>query len=338
MKIISSFIVLILFFGSLHLLLSVGAEIPLKPDKNFPRWLTADSVRTDQTSGITFLKEDEGKKIFLLADDIGDLWRLSIARDTIFNLKKLVFSGAVQNYLAKFPKKDFEEIAYDKFTGDVFVSIEGNVPSIKEYVGIYQLKFSGNNFFADTIVSFKKIQIEPKKLFLKYIGNNIGYEGLAVSEKYLFLGLEGFEHKSIFSDCSMIFIVDKASKRIIKQLNTRNYKIQTICGLFCEGNNTLWGIDRNNAKIFRIKLNEKLDISELTYYDAKGIIPNYKDYNYGAALESITMDNNANLYLVDDPWKKVFIPSTATLENLDTLTRANFTQFTPIIYKYKVII
>ncbi|MFA6979820.1 MAG: hypothetical protein WC209_10910 [Ignavibacteriaceae bacterium] len=337
MKIINIFAVLLLIFGSLHLLLSGGDEIPLKPGKNFPRWIKTVDTRTDQTSGITFLKEDEGKKYFLLVDDIGDIWRFSIARDTIFNLKKLVFTESVQKYLANFPKKDFEEVVYDKFTGDIFVSVEGNYPEIQKYVGIYQLKFSENNFFADTIVSFKKISVTPQKLFLKYVDNNIGYEGVAVSEKYLFLGLEGFEKKSVFSDSTMIFVVDKKSKRIVKQLSTRNYKIQTICGLYCEGNSTLWGIDRNNSKIFRIKLNEKLDISEVKYYDVKGIIPNYNDYSYAAALESITMDNNANLYLIDDPWKRVFIPAKSTLENLDTVTQSNFRQFIPIIYKFKII-
>ena len=337
MKIINIFAVLILIFGSLHVLLFFGDDLPLKPDKHYPRWLKTVDAHTDQTSGITFLKEAEGKKNFLLADDIGDLWRFSIARDTIFDFKKLVFSESVQNDLAKFPKKDFEEIVYDKFTGNLFVSIEGNLPEVKKYVGIYQLKFQRNDLFADTIVSLEKVQIHPQKLFLKYVDNNIGYEGLAVSEKYLFLGLEGFESKSGFSDSTVIFIVDKNSKRIIKQLSTRHYKIQTICGLYCEGNTTLWGIDRNNAKIFRIRLNDQLDIKEVKYYDAKGIVPGYKAYNYAAALESITMDNNANLYLVDDPWKKVFVPAASTLKNLDSLTRANFTQFIPIIYKFKVI-
>ena len=337
MKIINIFAVLLLIFGSLHLLLSGGDEIPLTPGKHFPRWLKNDTVITNQTSGITFLKEDGGGKYFLLADDIGDLWRFSITRDTIFNLKKLVFAESVQRFLDNFSKKDFEEIVYDKFTGDILVSVEGNLPGIEKYVGIYQLKFSENNLFADTIVSFKKISISPQKLFLKYVGNNIGYEGLAVSEKYLFLGLEGFEDKSVFSDSTMIFVVDKKSKRIVKQLNTRNYKIQTICGLYCEGNHTLWGIDRNNAKIFRIKLSEKLDIVEVKYFDAKAVIPEYKDFSYGAALESVTMDNNANLYLIDDPWRKVFVPSKSILDNLDTLTRSNFKHLIPIIYKYKVI-
>ncbi|MDO8260099.1 MAG: hypothetical protein Q7T50_01215, partial [Candidatus Magasanikbacteria bacterium] len=222
MKIINIFAVLILIFGSLHVLLFLGDDLPLKPDRHYPQWLKTVDMHTNQTSGIAFLKVAESKKYFLLADDIGDLWRFSIAQDTIFELKKLAFSESVQNFLAKFPKKDFEEIAYDKFTGDIYMSIEGNIPEVEKYVGIYQLKFSGNNFFADTIVSLEKIQIYPQKLFLKYVANNIGYEGLAVSEKYLFLGLEGFENKSVFSDSTMIFVVDKKSKRIIKQLSTRN--------------------------------------------------------------------------------------------------------------------
>jgi len=336
MKIINIFAILILIFGSLHVLLFFGDDLPLKPGKHYPRWLQSADTNTDQTSGITFLKEAEGRKYFLLADDIGNIWRFSTARDTIFHLQKLAFSQKAQNYLANFPKKDFEEISYDKFTGDVYLSIEGNFPQVEKFVGIYKVKFKENNLFADTIEAIEKLEILPQKLFLKYVANNIGYEGMAVSEKYIFLGLEGFENKSVFSDSTLIYVVDKKSKRIIKQLSTRNYKIQTICGLYCEGNNTLWGIDRNNAKIFRMKLNEKLDITEVKYFDAKGTIPGYKNESYAAALESITMDNNANLYLVDDPWKKVFVPAKSILEKLDERTVNNFTKFIPIIYKYKL--
>lgn len=336
MKIINILAVLLLIFGSMHVLLFLGDDLPLKQSKNFPRWLQSSDTHSDQTSGITFLKEADGKKIFLLADDIGSIWRFSIARDTIFHLEKFSFAPNVLSFLNTFAKKDFEEIVYDKFTGDVYLSIEGNFPKVEKDVGIYKLTFNNDLIQADTITSIVKVAIQPKSLFLKYVDNNIGYEGLGVSEKYLFLGLEGFEKASIFSDSTLIFVVDKSTKQIIKQLSTKSYKIQTVCGLYCEGNNTLWGIDRNNAKIFRIKLDEKLNIKEVKYFDAKGTIPRYRGESYASALESITMDNNANLYLVDDPWKKVFIPAKSILQKLDAATVDNFTHFIPVIYKYKM--
>ena len=52
------------------------------PDNYYPRWLKTDSYRTNQTSGITFISEDEsGNDEFILIDDIGKLHRLQILQD-----------------------------------------------------------------------------------------------------------------------------------------------------------------------------------------------------------------------------------------------------------------
>jgi hypothetical protein len=46
------------------------------------------------------------------------------------------------------------------------------------------------------------------------------------------------------------------------------------------------------------------------------------------------MDSQNNIFLVDDPWKTFFIPSTEILNQLDSLTVNHFRNFVPVIYKY----
>ena len=91
-----------------------------------------DSIHSDQTSGITFIKStSQNKKIFLIADDIGKIYHFKIQNDTIFTFEPVHFSPQVIAYLDTFPKADFEEIVYDKYTGNVYLSIEGNAPDPK---------------------------------------------------------------------------------------------------------------------------------------------------------------------------------------------------------------
>ena len=66
-------------------------------------------------------------------------------------------------------------------------------------------------------------------------------------------------------------------------------------------------------------------------------IPGYNQFEYVAALESITMDNNKNIYLVDDPWRMFYVPREIVLKKLDNETVSNFKKFIPIIFKFKLI-
>jgi hypothetical protein len=47
------------------------------------------------------------------------------------------------------------------------------------------------------------------------------------------------------------------------------------------------------------------------------------------------MDDDDNIYIVDDPWKEVFVPEEEILDQLDNETINNFKEFIPIIFKYK---
>ena len=315
-------------------------NLKIQEDPAYPRWLESGSYFTEQTSGNCFLGLDkEGNKNFLLADDIGKIHHFKIKNDTIFSFSTVIFSEKVRTYLRPFPKWDFEEIVYDKYTNSVYISIEGNNPDPQKYVGIYRLFFNNDNVYSDTVVGIEKLNIKPQSLFLKYIANNIGYEGLTVDRNFFYLGLEGFSSSGIFGDSTFLFLVDKKDLRIIKQIDTKPLGIHTICGLYSDKDNSVYGVDRNNKKLFHLLFDKsgehKIRKFELT--DISTNIPGYSIYDYVAAIESITMDDKKNIYFIDDPWKTFYVPQKNILEKLDSKTVYNFKKFIPIIYKFKLI-
>lgn len=311
-------------------------ELKIKPDAGYPRWIISASDSARQTSGIIFIGQKNNVKHFLLADDIGLIHHLQIENDTVFTITPVRFSKSFSEYLADFPKKDFEEITYSPKENAVYLSIEGNKPDPAKFTKILKLTFYNNDVLSDSITAFSEVAFNPQSLFTKYVRNNIAYEGLAVDDDYLYLGLEGFSEKDVFADSTIIFVVDKKSGSFVKQINTKNFGIGTVCGLFSDKNKSLYGIDRNNKKLFHITLNSSLEVESYSLTKVPTSIPGYKDLDYVASLESVTIDNKDNIYLVDDPWPRFYTPAASTLSKLDTATVSNFKNLVPIIYRFKL--
>lgn len=301
-------------------------------DNAFPIWLKKDSIRTDQTSGIAFVKNENGNQIFILSDDVGDLFKLSLKDDSISSLDKINFSPVAEEFLSRFPKADFEEIFYDKADEKFYLSIEGNGENFLEFAGIYRLTFSQS---MDSLLNIAKLEIKNFDKASQFFENNIAIEGLASDSAFFYLGLEGFSRNGIFADSTLIFIVSKKEKELVKIISTGKYNIHTIGGLFHD-NNFLWGVDRNSRKIFRLKFDDNLDISEVALSDITAVIPKYNELQYTASFEAITMDDLGNLFLIDDPWKKFFIPSPEVFKELDNSTKDNFQNYIPILFKFKI--
>lgn len=314
------------------------SEPRIHPDKNYPRWLMNDDYHPSQTSGITFLRQlNDGTKEFLLADDIGDIHRLFIKYDTIFTFRKIEFDQEVSDYLKDFPKWDFEEILYDKYTSQVYITIEGNGKQHRLFHGIYRLHFKNDDVFRDTVLSIEKLNFHPSEQFYDMLSPNTGYEGLAVDENYFYIGLEAIlTAGKAFSGHTLIRIADKRSLTIIKEISTDTIGIATIGGLYSDENFSVWGIDRNKRNVFKFKLDEYLNIVENNSFGISAVIPNYQQVEYTASLESITVTADHNLFMVDDPWYERFIPPEEILKVIDRKTVDNFKNFIPIIYKYYI--
>jgi len=313
-----------------------SSEVKIYPAENYPRWLMNDVYHTNQTSGMTFLTEkDDCSLEFLLADDIGKIHRLFIKDDTLFSFSEIKFSDEVTNYLADFPKIDFEEIFYDRFTDDIYLTIEGNGEDHLLYHGIYKLKFKDNDFFQDSVIALEKLVFEPQELFYSNLAPNIGYEGFASDENYFYLGLENaLTAEGAFSGYTIIRIADKDSLTIVKEISTENLDISTVCGLYSDENFSLWGIDRNHRKVFKLLFDEYFNIVDLTFFEIKTLIPEYNHFEYVGSLESITVASEKFLFLVDDPWHTYFIPPNEILDKLDESTINNFKNFIPVIHKF----
>ena len=318
------------------IILAQNNQISLELASGYPQWLETDNYRTDQTSGITFIKSESGKKYFLLADDIGKIHML-IIKDKKIDLYPITFADSAKEFVNSLPKADFEEITFDSSTNSVYLSIEGNGNNFNEFVGIYKIHFTEDKIPYKEISYFEKLNFTPSELFYKYTDKNIGYEGFAVNENYFYLGLEGLVKNYQFADSTYIFIARKSDYLIVKQISTKSFGIHTICGLYSDSNNSLWGIDRNQRKIFHLILDENLDVKNFNLYDCSTQIPGYPELNYKPSLESITIDDENNIYLIDDPWKEVYVPEQETLNKLNTNTIENFKKFVPIIFSYKII-
>jgi hypothetical protein len=312
-------------------------DFNLKPHKSYPRWLSSGNFNADQASGITFLKETpDGEKYFLLADDTGGILRLRISKDTAFSIQPIVFAQKFEAYIDTFPKADFEEIVYNKKSNEVYLSIEGNGNNPEWYAGIYKIFFKDDNVFSDTLNDISRIKITPETEFKHYIKDNIGYEGFTVDDNYMYLGLEGFKQGNIFADSTVLFIADKISNKIIKQINTKPLGIHTICGLYSDKNYSVFGVDRNNKTFFHILFDKNLKIIDTELTKIITSIPAYPEFDYVVSIESVTMDLQKNVYFVDDPWKTFFIPSKDILNQLDSLTVNRFRNYVPVIFKYSL--
>jgi hypothetical protein len=315
-----------------------STKFRISPSENYPRWLMNEAYHTSQTSGITFLsKSDDGILQFLLADDIGKIHRFFIKDDTLFSFSEIKFNKEVTNYFADFPKLDFEEIFFDKFSGNIYLTTEGNGENYLRYHGIYRLRFKDNNVFQDSVFGIEKLDFEPQEVFYRSLKQNIGYEGFTADENYFYLGLENVQTaEGNFSGNTVIRIAEKNSLEIIKEISTENIGIATISGLYSDENFSLWGIDRNSRKVFKLIFDEYFRIVEINFFEVKTVIPRYNNFEYVGSLESIAIISDKFLFMSDDPWQKYFIPPDEILNQLDETTKDNFKKFIPVIYKFEI--
>ena len=311
-------------------------SVKISTAESYPRWLMNNDYHTSQTSGVTFLKNSADSTMqFLLADDIGYIHRFFIKNDTVFSFSEIRFSREIMDYLAAFPKLDFEEIFFDKSAEIVYLTIEGNGEDYLSFHGIYKLEFNNNDISQDLITGMEKLDFEPSEIFYDKLGANIGYEGFTADENYFYLGLENIQtSEGNFSDHTVIRVADKNTLEFVKEISTEKLGISTICGLYSDRNYSLWGIDRNNKRIFKLKLDQYFNVQELNSFEVKTVIPGYNNLEYAGSLESITIAADKFLFLVDDPWQAHFIPPDEILNQIDESTKENFKKFIPVIYKF----
>ncbi len=316
----------------------------IQPVDGYPVWMKDASGRqTNQTSGLFYAGEKDGMKIFVGADDIGKINRIAIDERVSppeLTINEIVYSDEVHSLLKKFKKSDMEDISFDKKNNKIYISIEGHeynpeYPEMyKQKEGIYETTFNKDILTFDTLLTIRKLEF-PKELY-SYTYDNIGFEGLAVTDNYFFLGLENFQiTEAMFSDSTILYVFNRKTKEL-KSLGTRDLKISTICGLYAADDYNLYGIDRNRRSMFYIKFNPDFTVQHFEIREMNLCIPFHKDINsvIGIAAESITFDNEGKIYVAVDPWKELYKPDITDRRKLTSEEMENFNNLTPILYKF----
>lgn len=334
-------LILIIAFIVFNILVNGKVE----PVDNYPLWIIDSSGKhTEQTSGIYYLGTDNGKKVFLTCDDIGKLNKLIIDENktpTEIDIINIYFSKQVEDVFSNFKKKDFEGVAFEKDRNKIYLSVEGyaydkkDPMTFKKYEGIYELSCNKNSLEFDSLLSIKKLNLSETTF--EYTQDNVGIEGVAVTDNYLFLGLENCRNRlQNFTDSTFLYIVDRKTNDVIK-VSTKNLNIFTICGLYAVSDFELIGIDRNARSMFRILFNSDFSIDDIEIKEIDLQIPNHKNINQilGVAPESITFDEQDNIYVIIDPWRDYYKPDSQDRKFLSEKEINYFEESIPIIYKFK---
>lgn len=323
------------YFLLIYFLFNLFNPIKLTLDENYPIWLKDNGKHTDQTSGIAFIGAKNGAKYFLVCDDIGKIHRIKLKNNRV-DIETIEFDKEVEKFLDKFQKMDFEEIVFDKFANRVFLSIEGNGINYRNEVGIYEIRFKNDDIFSNKITGISKVYFPEWNEISKFTDQNVGFEGVAVSKTKIFLGLEGFQFGQIFLDSTMLYVIDKDSKKLIKEISTKKLGIHTICGLYALDDYHIFGIDRNQQNFFEIKFDGKYNPESIELIKLELPVPKKKELKYVASIESITLDDENCIYVIDDPWKKFYVPDPEILNQLNKGDQENFKDFIPLLFKYKL--
>lgn len=301
----------------------------------YPAWLVDGEKYPQQTSGITFIKNDElGQPVFIICDDKQALHYLKVVDDE-FTLTSIEIDSSVTDTIPSKTKLDMEDIAYDKYTNKVYISIEPE-KRYRQQFGIYELVFKDNDIFSGRVTGLKRLVITPDSLFHQYIEDNTGYEGLAVDSNCLYLGLEGIKRGETSFDGSIIRVVDKRTLKIVATMLLDSLGVNTITGLAMADDGTLWGVDRNRLNFFNLKFDNKFTVTNIRVFNITNYIPGYHQYRYAAAIEGISLDKTGFVYLIDDPFTKEYVPVENILRKMDKKTEKRFKELVPIIYKYKM--
>lgn len=313
---------------------------------NYPIWMKdASGNRTDQTSGMTYAGSENGYKTFVACDDIGKINRIRVNENVnppALEITEIKYSAEVQTLFDKFKKVDMEDIYYDSANSKIYLSIEGHEyssydPEIyKNKEGVYELTYNKDILTFDSVLTIRRLKL-PKEVY-RYTFDNVSFEGIALTEKYLYLGLENLQDSAdTFTDSTMIYIIDRKTKELVKTINTREEKISTICGLYAVDDYNLIGVDRNTRRMFYITFDEEFNIINTDLEEMDLMIPGHKDINkiLGIAVESVTMDEDGNIYCSTDPWKDFYKPDLTERKRLSQEELNNFLENVPIMYKFK---
>jgi hypothetical protein len=174
------------------------------------------------------------------------------------------------------------------------------------------------------------------EVIYKYTNENVGFEGMTITDNFFYIGLENISDLTAqFSDSTYLYVVDRKTSDV-KIISSKLFDAYSVTALCAVDDYTLYGIDRDSKKIFYIKFNSDFSIKETESKPIELSLPTHPDISIDlvAGAEAIAIDNDGNIYMDIDPWSDLYRPQFVA----GTLTeeeKNNLTKLVPILYKFK---
>ena len=273
---------------------------------------------------------------------------------------------------------DWEAVATHPWSESIFLSQEG----LPGEIGIYHAMLTpgdvraGDNaagpageviMLPGHIANIRKLDLPGwNEAFADHLYENRGIEGIACSKNRLFLGLESpyeFPDRMI-SELSTVLAVwkidsgdpsDMESSELLSIHDTANweetlgFRIETICGLDAIDDNHIFGIDRDNACLFVVELDNAGDFVDGRIFRLATPGPeplpsdecpdiDHPPRLVRPSLESVALvpdgDDSYFIYLAVDPWP----PGWALMEEDWECPgyEARLISLLPALYRYSV--
>ena len=318
----------------------------LSPRAGWPLWLKDYNrhTRTSETSGITFLGRDAaGTHRFFLVDDVGAAHLCSVSKEgPQLRLEDVALATSLLDELRTSERLDFEALALDpapRFRAAspavelpdsvaALLSVEGRGPAYRETTRLLRVELVRRERWR---LESRGEAISANRFWSGVVGPNRGFEGIAATERHLFLGLESHEQQGDFNlEGSVIFIYDRQADRVTSR-PTFSSGIYSIVGLDAISDTVTVLLDRSRQSIFILRWDAerpgKLDACHRFPLD----LPAPDGFRYAVpSLAGIAVDDQGDFWCVTDPWHGHYHAIGAAPESLKIYLAAEI----PMLYRF----
>lgn len=315
----------------------------LSPRPGWPLWLKdyQRHIRTSETSGITFLEKDaQGIRHFFLVDDVGAAHLCSVSDvGPALKLEDVALATSLLDELRASEVLDFEGIALDPATKyragrEIpqrimgLLSVEGRGPAYRETTRLLTVELTHRDRWR---LESRGDAIEANRFWSGVVGSNRGFEGVAATERYFFLGLESHEPQGEFNlDGSVIFLYDRIADRVTSR-PTYSSGIHTIGGLDAISDTVTVVLDRNRQSIFILQWSGARPGMLTACHRFPLDLPTPDGFRYAIpSLEGIAVDEAGDFWCVTDPWHGHYHAVGAAPESLKIYLAAEI----PMLYRF----
>ncbi|MCK4305229.1 MAG: hypothetical protein KAY24_13415 [Candidatus Eisenbacteria sp.] len=146
--------------------------------------------------------------------------------------------------------------------------------------------------------------IAETRFWRRSVASNRGFEGLGISDRYYFLGLESLDAKGELNLYgTVLFIYDRVSAKVAA-VRTKPLGIHSITGMLAINDTVTVLVDRSRQAICVLKWDAQPSAQLRSCHRFPLDLPGPGGFRYAIpAVEGLTVDGDGDLWCVTDPWR-----------------------------------